>query len=374
MKVGLLTYGLDRPLTGIGRYTIELAKGLARLEQGPDVILLRAGRAVPLEAENFPSATLPGCRWLPGLMTLGNIWLPWIAGRLDLDVIHDPVGVAPFLFGGGRAKTVVTLHDVFPWSHPGTSTLLEDLIYRRWLPQTISRARAVITASEQSRADILRFLPVDPARLTVLPYGLAESFHPLPPPQVTKRLQEKFGFSSPYIFYAGTSGPRKNVERLVRAFACMADAFPQYRLILAGPRTAKQTSAVSDWIPEDLSRRVLTTGPVSDSDLAVLYNGCALFVFPSLYEGFGLPPLEAMACGAPVICSKTSSLPEVVGDAARLVDPLDIRAMADAMRELLGDPSRREEMRQKGLDRSKAFTWERNATGTMEVYRKVVYH
>jgi glycosyltransferase involved in cell wall biosynthesis len=374
MKVGLLTYGLDRPLTGIGRYTVELAKGLARLEQGPVVTLLRAGSAGPLEAENFPAVSLPGCRLLPGLMTLGNIWIPWIAGRLDLDVIHDPIGVAPFLFGAGRAKTVVTLHDVFSWSHPGTSTLLEDLIYRRWLPRTISRTRAVITASEQSQADILRFLPVDPARLTVLPYGLAAFFHQLPPSQVTERLREKYGLSAPFILYAGTAGPRKNVERLVRAFACVAETFPQHRLVLAGPRTAKQTSAVSDWIPEKLSLRVLTTGPVSDSDLALLYNGCALFVFPSLYEGFGLPPLEAMACGAPVICSKTSSLPEVVGGAARLVDPLDIRAIADAMRELLGNPSRREEMRKKGLEQSKAFTWELNAAGTMEVYRKVVYH
>jgi glycosyltransferase involved in cell wall biosynthesis len=374
MRVGLLTYGLDRPLTGIGRYTIELAKGLARLEQGPVVTLLRAGRAGPLEAENFPAVSLPGCHLLPGLMTLGNIWLPWIASRLDLDVIHDPIGVAPFLFGGGRAKTVVTLHDVFSWSHPGTSTLLEDLIYRRWLPRTVSSAQAVITASQQSQADILRFLPVDPALLTVLPYGLAADFHPLPPSQVTGRLREKFGLSAPYILYAGTAGPRKNVERLVRAFASLAEALPQHRLVLAGPRTARQMMAVSDWIPQDLSRRILTTGPVSDPDLAVLYNGCALFVFPSLYEGFGLPPLEAMACGAPVICSKTSSLPEVVGDAAWLVDPLDIRAMADAIRELLGDPSRREEMRKNGLERSKAFTWESNAAGTMEVYRKVVYH
>ncbi len=374
MKVGLLTYGLDRPLTGIGRYTVELAKALARLEQGPEITLLLAGSAGPLEAENFPSMTLPGCRWLPGLMTLGNIWIPWVADRLDLDVIHDPIGVAPFLLGAGRAKTVVTLHDVFSWSHPGTSTLLEDLIYRRWLPRTISRTRAVITASRQSRADILRFLPVDPARLTVLPYGLAAFFHQLPPSQVAERLREKFGLSAPYILFAGTAGPRKNIERLVRAFACAAEAFPQHRLVLAGPRTARQTSAVGDWIPENLSRRVLTTGPVSDSDLAVLYNGCALFVFPSLYEGFGLPPLEAMACGAPVICSKTSSLPEVVGGAARLVDPLDIGGMADAMRELLGDPSRREEMRKKGLEQSKAFSWERNAAGTMDVYRKVVYH
>jgi glycosyltransferase involved in cell wall biosynthesis len=374
MKVGLLAYGLDRPLTGIGRYTVELAKGLARMADGPELTLLRAGAAGPLRGEGFSSAALPGCRLLPGLMTLGNFFIPRIADRLDLDVVHDPVGVAPFLFGAGRAKTVVTLHDVFSWSHPGTSTLLEDLICRHWLPRTLPAVEAVITASGQSRADILRFLPADPARLTVLPYGIAACFHPLPAPQVKERLRNHFGLLSPYILYAGTAGPRKNIERLVKAFACLAEEYPQCRLVLAGPRNPKQKKLVGGWIREGLSRRILVTGSVSDSDLAVLYNGCELFVFPSLYEGFGLPPLEAMACGAPVVCSNTSSLPEVVGDAARLVDPLDIRALADSIRGVMADSILHRHMRKKGLERARAFTWERNAAQTMEVYRKVVSH
>jgi glycosyltransferase involved in cell wall biosynthesis len=374
MKIGLLAYGLDRPLTGIGRYTVELAKALRRREHGPEVILLLAGGAGPLEGQGFRSASLPGCRLLPGLLTLGSIWIPSIAGRLNLDIVHDPVGVAPFLFGTGRARMVVTLHDVFSWSHPGTSTLLEDFVCRLWLPRMIGKARAVITDSRQSEKDILRFLPVDPDRLTSLPTGLAAYFRPIPAEQVAKRLRVRFGLSEPFLLFVGSAGPRKNLKRLIQAFALLADSFPRHRLVMAGPQTAGQTKRIRSWIRTGLGDRILTTGPVSDSDLAFLYSGCVLFVFPSLYEGFGLPPLEAMACGAPVICSNVSSLPEVVGDAARQVDPLDVPAMADAMREVLANSHLRGEMRRRGMERSKSFTWDRNAEGTMAVYRKVVYH
>ena len=374
MKIGLLTYGLDRPLSGIGRYTVELAKALMNLKNGPEVILLCAGPAGPLQTENFRNTTLPGCRLLPGLMTLGNILIPWKVNRLDLDLVHDPIGVAPFLFGAGRAKMVVTLHDVLPWSFPGTSTRLENLIYRRWLPHTIQRVHAIITPSRQSRADILRFLPVKPDRLEVIPYGLATAFHRLPEKSFSMHLQQRFGISQGFILYVGSDVPRKNIDRLIMAFAKLAEEFPLLRLILAGPRKEIIENRGGLRGLGNTSNRILWTGPLTDMDLPSLYNGCELFVFPSLYEGFGLPPLEAMACGAPVVCSDTSSLPEVVDNAAWLVNSLDTSALAAAMRELLVDSSLREELRKKGLERASAFSWERNATETMDVYRKVVYH
>jgi glycosyltransferase involved in cell wall biosynthesis len=286
-----------------------------------------------------------------------------------LDVIHDPTGVVPFLFGAGGSKIVVTLHDVLPWSFPGTSTRIEKIIYRQWLPRTIPKAHAVITASERSRTDILRFLPVSPDRLHVIHHGISPGFHPLPVSSVRNFLIEAFDLSSPFILYAGTMAPRKNIPRLAEAFSRLAEEFPHLRLVLAGPRTEKTTSA--NLLPAD---RILRLGPVSDLELSFLYNGCELFVFPSLYEGFGLPPLEAMACGTPVVCSNASSLPEVVGDAALMVDPVDIEGLADAMRKVLTDSALRAEMQKKGLIHARTFSWERNAMETMELYRKVVYH
>jgi len=373
MKVGLLTYGLDRPLTGIGRYTIELAGALSHLEEDLEITLLQAGSSVSLKGEHFRRVPLPGCRLLPGLMTLGNFIIPWYARRLDLDIIHDPIGVAPFLFGAGRAKTIITVHDVLPWSYPGTSALLNIIIYRLWLPRMIRDVRAVITASDQSRADILRFLPVSPDRLHVLSYGIAACFHPLPPSDVGHYLAQRFGIISPYILCVGGMAPRKNIARLLEAFFTLEGEFPLLRLVLVGRTSGKKKQGGSMFMGGKMSDRILRTGPVSDSDLALLYNGCNLFVFPSLYEGFGLPPLEAMACGAPVVCSNASSLPEVVGDAALLVNPLETQALADAIRKVLANVGLRAEMRAKGLLQAQKFSWKRNAEQTMEIYRKVVY-
>ncbi len=372
MKVGLITYGLDRPLLGIGRYTIEFAKALSKLADGPEITLLQAGPCGRLGEPVFNRVSLPGCRLLPGLMTLGNLHLPWLARRLNLDVIHDPNGVAPFLFGTGHAKTVLTLHDVFPWSFPGTSPLLENIIYKQWLPKVIGRVDAVITPSQHSRTDILNYLPVSPERLYVIHYGMTASFHPLPKKEVKQHLAERFGWSAPYILYVGAIEPRKNIGRLIEAFADLAEEYPLMKLVMAGPRMGEQKTIDSVLARRKVFDRVVFTGPTAE--LTGLYNGCALFVFPSLYEGFGMPPLEAMACGAPVVCSDTSSLPEVVGDAARLVSPLDTRALAAAMREVLSNSRLRRGMRKKGLDRSHTFSWERNAAETMDVYRKVVYH
>jgi glycosyltransferase involved in cell wall biosynthesis len=372
MKVGLITYGLDRSLLGIGRYTIEFAKALSKLRDGPDITLLQAGPSGRLGEAVMNRVSLPGCRLLPGLLTLGNFHIPWLARRLNLDVIHDPNGVAPFIFGAGPAKTVLTLHDVFPWSFPGTSPLLENIIYRHWLPMVIGRIDAVITPSQHSRTDILSYLPVSSERLSVIHYGMTAGFHLLPKKEIKQHLAERFGWSAPYILYVGAIEPRKNIGRLIEAFADLAEEYPRMKLVLAGPRMGEQKSVDSVLARRKIFNRVVFTG--STAELTALYNGCELFVFPSLYEGFGMPPLEAMACGAPVVCSATSSLPEVVGDAARLVSPLDTRALAAAMREVLSNPSLRKEMRKKGLERSRAFSWERNAAETMDVYRKVVYH
>jgi glycosyltransferase involved in cell wall biosynthesis len=191
---------------------------------------------------------------------------------------------------------------------------------------------------------------------------------------VKERLKKRFDLSSPYLLFTGRLSPRKNIDRLFKAFVSLAAEDPSLRLVLAGPFTGQRPRIEFHPAATDISGRIIYTGPVSDSDLAALYNGCRLFVFPSLYEGFGLPPLEAMACGAPVVCSNASSLPEVTGDAARLVDPLDVRGMTEAMREVTADARLRAEMREKGLRQSKKFSWERNAVETMEVYRKVVYH
>jgi len=372
VRIGLLTYALDRPLTGIGRYTLELARALAALEDGPDVVLLTAGGAGPLAKENvLRRVSLPGCRLLPGLLTLGNVVIPRAARRLGLDVVHDPTGVTPFLFGAGGARTVVTVHDVFAWSCPGTSTLLDTLIYRHWLPRLLPRVDAVITDSLVSKADVAHHLSIPTDKTHIVHEGVNAIFHPLAPDEAIKA-GARHGLPEKYILFVGSVEKRKNLPGLLHAYACLQTIEGTPPLVVVGVRRWKEDKIVEILRELDLEGRVIFTGHVPNANLPALYSGADLFVFPSLYEGFGLPPLEAMACGTPLVCSNAASLPEVVGDAAIMVDPYDVEGLAEAMRRVLADADLQAELRAKGLARAKRFTWERAARETVAVYREVL--
>ena len=376
MKLGLLVYGLDRPLTGISRYTIELVRSLIGLPGAPELFLLIAGGAGPLSSlEDVHFIPLPGCQLLPSLLTLGSVLIPAIVRRYGLDLVHDPTGVVPFIFGTARARSIVTIHDVFVWSCPGNSSLLDTLIYRYWLPYLLPlRKQEIITVSDQSRQDIEKYLSVPVHHLQVIPNGIGPHFRPLPPDSVRADLHIRFGISWPYVLFVGALTQRKNIARSLQAFAQIAPSFPGLRFVIAGPRSWKGTPVDSLVAELGLCERVILTGPVPDQDLPLLYNGAKLFLFPSLYEGFGLPPLEAMACGVPVITSNVSSLPEVVGEAALLVDPYDVDVIGSSMHRILSDPFEADRLRQKGFAQAASFTWERTARMTISVYEKVLDH
>lgn len=369
-RVGLIVYGLDRPLMGIGRYTLELARALVALDSRPEVVLLTAGSPGPLASDvRFQVAPLPGCRLLPGLMTLGNLWLPIVARRLALEVVHDPTGITPFLFGAAQAQMVVTVHDVFPWSCPGMSTRLDTMIYRYWLPNVLSPGRqTIITDSEQSRRDLQRYLHITPERLQVVPLGIAPHFIPASK-EVVDQVRRHFGLVGRYLLFVGAFNPRKNLARCLQAFARLRDTFPEAQFVLAGPRASPSGSLGLLIQQLDIAERLVFTGPVAEADLPALYAGAEALIFPSLCEGFGLPPLEAMACGTPVITSPLASLPEVAGDAALMVDPYSVEAIAEAMQGILQDQALAANLRARGLSRAAQFTWEYTARTTLEVYR-----
>jgi len=373
MNLGLLAYGLDRSLTGIGRYSIEMARALARTEAKLDLTLMTAGKCTASTGmRGFNKVPLRGCRLLPALITYGNLLIPRTGQRLKLDVVHDPTGVSPFLFGAGGAKIVVTVHDVFAWSCPGNSSVLDVLIYHYWLPHILTKVDAIITVSEQSRKDIQRYLSVPSDRILLIPNGVARRFHLLPPDLVKEHLKKRFGLSKPYVLFVGTITVRKNIERALEAFAVLRERFPELLFVLAGPRTWKQTPIERILKRHNLHNRVHLTGPVADIDLTALYNGAELFVFPSLYEGFGFPPLEAMACGTPVIASSISAIPEVTRDAALQVDPYNVEELAGAIQRVLDNPELAQDLRERGLDRAAEFTWEKTARQTIAVYEKVL--
>jgi len=248
---------------------------------------------------------------------------------------------------------------------------LDWLIYRVWLPLAIRGAAAVITDSERSREDILTHLSVKPGRVVSIPLAADRRFRPLPAAEIAPVLHE-YGVGQPYILYVGALESRKNLPRLLAAYARLREWSEQWRLVIVGARKWKFSPIFDTVQALGLEPHVHFTGYVADEHLPALYAGADLFAFPSLYEGFGLPVLEAMACGTPVVTSNTSSLPEVAGDAAILVDPTDVEQIANAMWLVLSQPDVAAALREKGLARAAQFTWERTARETIAVYERVL--
>jgi glycosyltransferase involved in cell wall biosynthesis len=376
MKIGVFTYGIEgERMTGIARYTVELTRALRRLDPTLEIVLLNPypGDPHPWYRE-FPTHPLPSLRRLPLAATLGNWQLHRAARALAVDVLHDPCGIAPFAVPRGMARyaRVTTVHDAIPLVYPRTQPLLTRLVFHTLVRASGRTADAILTMSEASRRDLVRTLGLPDEKLHVTLLAANDPPAPLPT-EVADEIVARRGAARPYFLYVGALHPRKNLPRVLEAFARVRREAPEATLVIVGPPS---------WGASDVLRRVLErtgdgvtfTGFISDADLRALYERAHALVFPSLYEGFGLPPLEAMAVGTPVLTSNVSSLPEVVGDAALQVDPTSVDAIADAMARLLRDDDLRADLAQRGRERSRAFSWEATARATLSVYRAAVRH
>lgn len=363
-QIGLITYALNRNPGGIARYTREMQSALTSLGLTP--LLLRSGNS----DDGYRSANLRGAGLLPSLLTLGQFEIGWYTRRNCLELIHDPTGTAPLLLS--PTKRVVTIHDAVPCAFPDTSTTLDRLIYHHWLPYVVRYVDRFLTVSNNSKQDLARYLGLPMEKITVIPLAAGKQFHPLPDAEV-RTVLARIGIQNPYILYVGSLEPRKNLSRLLEAYSLLLDWSSHWRLVIGGTRNIWNSEPVGRFVEEhNLKPFVHFTGYIPDDDLPALYTGADLFVFPSLYEGFGLPVLESMACGTPVITSNTSSLPEVAGDAAVLVDPYMVEDIAAAMRLVLSDVDLAQDLRNRGLERAKLFTWEKTASQTIAVYEALL--
>lgn len=375
-RVGILTYALDRPQSGISRYTVELIRALhgLRAEYDFEIVLLTAGDAGPLAVLQLRRIALPGCKLLPGLLALGNLHIPRIARQEKLDVIHDTIGITPFGLGAGPARRIVTIHDIIPLSFPGFSTRLDTLIYRHWLPRVLPRVDGVITDSEASRNDIVRYLKVKPEMIHPIHIGVNPLYRPGIPAAV-QEIRAKYALPDQYLLYVGSIEARKNLSRVLEAFALLRTEYAdgrQAKLVIIGMKKWKYQHIMDTLARLELNDAVIFTGYVPEDDLPLLYSGARGLVFPSLYEGFGLPVAEAMACGTAVLTSNVSSLPEVAGDAALQVDPYDVRAIMQGMARLLFDDVFSATLIEKGDARAAMFDWRQTARRTLSVYRKAL--
>jgi glycosyltransferase involved in cell wall biosynthesis len=299
-----------------------------------------------------------------------QITLPLDLWRTRADVFHAPHYVfSPFT----PCPTVVTIHDCIHLRFPEYLPHRAAHLYARFfLRLAAHRARRVLTVSEASKRDILHYLQVPESKVEVIPNALDERFETAPSEADITRVRERYLLNSPFVLYTGNIKPHKNLDRLIEAFALLRRReFDNVKLLIIGDEISKYPNLRRLVHRHQLHQHVRFLGFVPDATLAVLYRLASVFVFPSLYEGFGLPPLEAMASGTPVISSNSSSLPEVVGDAAILIDPLNPQAIADAMARVLGDGELRSELIRRGHERVKAFSWQRSVTRIREIYLEV---
>jgi glycosyltransferase involved in cell wall biosynthesis len=283
-------------------------------------------------------------------------WFPLRLGRavrrVGADVLHCPMPLAPPL--PQPTPAVVTVNDAIPWDHPEWLTRAHALHARTVLAPALRRAAAVIVPSQHTRERLLANVRgLDAEKVAVTPYGIGAPFAPGDP-----------GERPPFLLAVGTLQPRKNLETALRAFERLGG---EHRLVVAGARGWRDEELLARVRRSPAAKRIDLLGRVSDDELVALYRGAACLLYPSRAEGFGFPPLEAMACGTPVVAARAGSLPEVVGDAAPLVDPDDEAGLAAAVEGVLADPA---PWRERGLERAARFSWERCAELTVDAYRR----
>jgi alpha-1,3-rhamnosyl/mannosyltransferase len=349
---------------GIGRYVVNLAQALAQTPLAGHLTLLHDPTA-PATRLQLPALPQMACPISP--FSLRQQWaVPAQLRRSGARLYHSAYYLMPYLPG---LPTVLTCYDLLPLFYPQYYGALQRLIY--WLAHLLATraASTILAISEATRADLVRCLHVEPRKIVVTLLAADPSFEPQPPAAMAA-VSRKYALPEHYVLYVGSNKPHKNLVRLVQAFG---DArVPSVALVIAGhwdPRypEARQMAARAGW-----QDRVKFIGPVAEADLPALYAGARLFVFPSLYEGFGLPVLEAMACGAPVVCSNSSSLPEVTGTAQLGFDPLNIAAMTAVIKEALVSSAVREELSRQGLQRAAQFSWSQTAQRTAAVYEEIL--
>jgi glycosyltransferase involved in cell wall biosynthesis len=354
---------------GIGTYIRNVLRVLSRIDHDTEYVLLcqeRDRSVAPSLGPNFravPDNSDP-------YSVREQFSIPLALRREHIDLFHAPHYVLPPL---SRRKSVVTIHDCIHLMFPEYLPNRLALAYARaslWAAARVSNR--ILTVSETSKRDILRFFDVRPEKISVIYNGIDDRFRVQPAEEEMPRVAQRYQLTGDFVLYAGNVKPHKNLERLIDAFHLLReDGLDHLKLIVIGDEISKYAELRRAVHRYNLHKYVRFLGFMPDATLAVLYRLAAVFVFPSLYEGFGLPPLEAMASGAPVVTSNVSSLPEVAGDAAVLVDPRDPRAIADGIRRVLTEPGLRETMRAKGLARAADFSWDRSIRRIRQIYGEV---
>lgn len=374
MRVGLDGFPLASPKTGIGHYTFELARSLAQLAPDDRFELISPTPFSDSSIKEIQEASLPNLGFInPKATSIRRHWwavgLPLYLRQTTFDLFHGTNYEVPLW---NRRRNVVTIHDLSLLLHPEYHERRLVRRARRRLPLMLRSASMIIAVTESMKREICEHLNVTADRVAVTPEAPRRSFHRISLEETTTT-RRRFEIEDDFILFVGTVEPRKNLITLMRALdEVLRHTSLRPQLVIAGGMGWLTDELFSFLEDSPVKERVQFIGYTSDDDLRALYSSCRISVYPSLYEGFGLPPLEAMACGAPVITSRIPAIEETVRPAAMMVDPLDVTELARAIVGLWNDQPQRERLSAAGLHRAAEFTWERTAQLTLNVYRAMI--
>ncbi|MGB2878861.1 MAG: glycosyltransferase family 1 protein [Candidatus Omnitrophota bacterium] len=356
MKIGIDIQSTQCNVTGIGYYVRNLIRHLG-----------------DIPGTEFFYYKYPGDRDLntPGRIYWENVGLTGLAKKDNIDILHIPGFAGPMI--KGKYKKITTVHDLIGMIYPGNLSPVSRFYWQKWLPACVRNSDMIIAQSECTRKDIMRLLNVPAEKIRVILQASREDFRRIEDDEKLAAIRDRYGLPSEFVLSVGTIEPRKNITGLVEAFAdYVKEADRDLKLVLVGKKDWGYGDVEKKIRESGLGSKAVFVGYVPDSDLPAIYNLAKFFVLPSFYEGFGLPVLEALSCGKPVISSNVSSLPEITGDAAILVDPHDIRQLREGIKRVDGDSSFRSELSNRALEHAKKFSWKETAVKTLEVYKEVI--
>lgn len=369
MRIAIDATLMGPGMSGIG-YSIEhLARALAETGEIAEIILL--SNRSPVRSQDLPNPIRWECRRrFPLRAPWMQVLLPSIIRRAGVDLTHYPNFLAPVMY---EHPYVVTFHDMSIYKYPESVTWKKRYMTRALLPRVAAGARAILTVTEAMRGDIHEILGIPFEKIFAVHHAPGDRFHRYAREREAGTVPHRNDELAPYILFVGNVEPRKNLIRLLDGFEMLkSETDLPHELRLVGGAGWNNGSLRAKLRAMNHREAVRFLGYVPAEDLPALYANAAVFVFPSVYEGFGVPPLEAMCCGTPVVASDIAAHREVLADAARLVDPLGPRAIAEGIRSVLSDPDLAAALRRKGSERVKRFTWAQTARGTLKVYRKAL--
>lgn len=368
MRIAINTLGSSSLKVGVGNYVIHLVHELAKIDKQNQYYIIANKKNARFFSTKNPALKILITPNYTAIKPLRILWeqllLPFIIKKNEINLLHSPGFIAPLI---KTSASIVTIHDMTFFSHPQCHTRFKRAYFTTLIPHTIRNADAISADSENTKQDIIAHLATTPSKIHTIHLGIDTNFQPLDKKSAQQTLQKKYNLNKPFILFVGMIEPRKNLNRLIDAYVSLKTAT---QLVIVGKKGWHMDSFFKK-IKDLRTKEIVLTGYVPDEDLPFFYTAADAFVYPSLYEGFGLPVIEAMACGCPVVTSNNSSLKEIAEEAALLINPENTQELADAMKKIIHDKQLRKTLIQKGLKQAQQFTWKKTAEKTLELYHQV---